>query len=309
MIDLGLAATREHPVIMGNYFIGTYRYMAPEIYFSKSGYDQAVDMWALGVGFYTMLTLGMLLPDTKDDVSKALSDPKFVEDKIKKCPALQQRKISKDARNFLNRLLAYDPKKRMTVQQALEHPFIKKTGTLGLNKQKVRWIDGDIVAKMEAFARASPLERIARLAVAHTVSNSPDEELLKVRLMFRTLDARGNGKISQTGMENLLQRANLTLPPNFTEIFAACASSGDAALTFNEFVACNLPQSFLNEKMCAAVFRLLDRDGDGLFGPEDLRKIYANRGITSAEPCDNIVLNATGKTSINSAEFCKFLLG
>merc|ERR1712113_892096 len=221
----------------------------------------------------------------------------------------QQRKISKDARSFLNKLLAYEPKKRMTVQQALEHPFIKKTGTLGLNKQKIRWIDDDVVSKMEKFAKASPLERIARLAVAHTVSQRPDEELIKVRTMFRTLDAHGIGKISQSGMEDILKRASLAVPDNFAEIFAACASSGDAALTFNEFVACNLPQSFPNEKMCAAIFRLLDRDDDGLFGPEDLRKIYACGGAAAAEHCDDIVFKATGKTSINSAEFCKFVLG
>jgi len=309
MIDLGLAATKEHPLIAGNSVIGTYRYMAPEIYSSTQGYDKAVDMWALGVSFYTMLTLDTLLPDEEDEVRKLLLKPNYVAQKIKACRVLKERKLSKEARNFLNMLLAYDPQKRITAEDALQHPFIKNSAQVGLTRvQMPNQINNTLPAKMDAFAKAPPLERIGRLAIAHTISQCTDKELIEVRLMFRTLNKSGNGKLSISEIKDGLEQDGFALPPNFGEVLAVCSSSGSETLNFNEFMACNLPDCFLNEQLCATVFRLLDRDGNGLLGPEDLKIMYASGGAKAPELCEDIVFSSTGKTSITSAEFCTFML-
>lgn len=315
MIDLGLAATPEHPLTAtSDTVIGTYRYMAPEIFNSTNKCDTAVDMWALGVSFYTLLTLEPLLPDEKEDVMKLLAKPKYVADKIKACKVLKQRQLSKDARDFLNRLLTYDPKKRISADEALHHPFIENSENRVLDTmQRVKKIisanGSGILSNMEAFAKASALERIARLAIASTISHTPDKELIEVRLMFRTLNKSGNGKLSLSEMTDALQREGVALPPNFPEVFTVCASSGNATLNFKEFIACNIPDRFLNEQLCATVFRLLDRSEDGLLEPDDFKIMYASGGAKAPELCEDIILKATGKTSITSAEFCKFMLG
>jgi len=313
MIDLGLAAGKDdtdaHPLIMGNSVMGTYRYMAPEIYFSSQRYNTAVDMWALGVSFYTMLSLETLLPDGEDEVRKLLSKPKYVEHKIKQCKVLKERKLSKDARNFLNRLLAYDPDKRLTAEEALQHPFIALCGAHDLHTtQTPRKINSANLRKMMAFAEAPPLKRIALLAISHTISQCQDHELAEVRLMFRKLNTSGNGHLGFSELAEGLERSGVTLPANFKEVFAACSSSGDSTVNFNEFIACNLPDCFLNEQLCSAVFRMLDRDGNSQLGAEDFKIMYASGGAEAPEICKDIVRQATGKASITSAEFCKYVL-
>lgn len=262
-----------------------------------------------------MLTLDTLLPDEEDDVKKLLAKPKHVERQVKECPVLKDRKLSKDARNFLNRLLTYDAQKRITAEEALQHPFIQKHAgaQLGLDKTHdktpmPRHICDSMVAKMEAYAKASPLERIALLAVAHTISQRPDKELIEVRFMFRTLNKSGNGKLCPSEIEEGLQSQGFTLPAHFREVLTACSSSG-TTLNFNEFIACNLPDAFRNEQLFATVFRLMDRDGNDRIGPNDLKIMYAAGGAEAPEICENFVFESTGKTAINSAEFVSFMMG
>lgn len=301
MIDLGLAMRKEDP----HEVIGTFRYMAPEIYFSTERYTKAVDMWALGVSVYTMLTLAPLLPDEKDDVRDLLSDKKYVANKLKSCDVLKDRKLSKEARDFLNKLLAYDPRYRITAQEALQHPFIQRSGTRGLTEAIMK---SRLAAKMEAFAMAPPLKRIGLLAIASTVSQCHDKELIDVRLLFRTLNKSGNGKLRLCEIEDALKQEGFSLPAHFHEILKICSSCGNASLNFNEFIACNLPDCFLNEQLCATVFRLLDRDSNGRLGSEDMKMLFASGGKPAPEFCEDIVRRSTGQSSVTSSEFCKFML-
>jgi len=126
--------------------------------------------------------------------------------------------------------------------------------------------------------------------------------------MFRKLNTSGNGHLGFSELAEGLERSGVTLPANFKEVFAACSSSGDSTVNFNEFIACNLPDCFLNEQLCAAVFRMLDRDGNSQLGAEDFKIMYASGGAEAPEICKDIVRQATGKASITSAEFCKYVL-
>jgi serine/threonine protein kinase len=36
--------------------------------------------------------------------------------------------VSSDAKDLISRLLTYDPKKRITIDEVLDHPFLKNRG-------------------------------------------------------------------------------------------------------------------------------------------------------------------------------------
>ncbi|OZJ02755.1 hypothetical protein BZG36_03343 [Bifiguratus adelaidae] len=97
---------------------GTPGYMAPEI-FRKAGHGKQVDMWAIGV--ITFFLLSGYTPfdseSNQEEVRNILEakysyDPQYWSD------------ISKHARNFIDKLLTVDPTARMTAHQALEHPWL-----------------------------------------------------------------------------------------------------------------------------------------------------------------------------------------
>ncbi|XP_037312488.2 serine/threonine-protein kinase H1-like [Pungitius pungitius] len=97
---------------------GTPEYMAPEILLRKA-YSCAVDMWALGVIAYVVLSGSMPF----EDDSRTRLYRSIVRGKLSfrgdPWPA-----VSHPARDFVQRLLLLDPAARPTADQATRHPWV-----------------------------------------------------------------------------------------------------------------------------------------------------------------------------------------
>jgi len=101
---------------------GTPYYVAPEV-LQASGYDKDVDLWSIGVISYLLLCgfppfYGESLPEVFEQIMKAdydFPDPYWSE-------------VSKDAKDFISKLLVVDPKKRLTAKSAMKHNWITKGG-------------------------------------------------------------------------------------------------------------------------------------------------------------------------------------
>ena len=104
--------------------VGTTYYMAPEIV-KNSIYTKACDIWSLGVILHAMLfgylpIGGMNLQEICNEI-KAYKGPTF--------EAPEQRSISSEAKNLLKRMLDTNYKTRITVEEALNHPWFKQAKT------------------------------------------------------------------------------------------------------------------------------------------------------------------------------------
>ena len=131
----------------------TLAYRAPEVLLQDANYDQAVDMWSLGCVFYEIATgkrlfgsaaawtdLGFLEMIFKVCGTPTLEEwpnlknlPLF-EEVMKWRPHLWRSKLGARLRkelpdgfeglaDVIMSMLVYDPQKRMTAEQALQHPF------------------------------------------------------------------------------------------------------------------------------------------------------------------------------------------
>ena len=113
---------------------GTPMYMAPEILFSskEKGYKGfPIDIWSAGIALYIMLSGTLPFSVKKED---SLLD--IDNNNKKKNMALKQaimfsqpkkiEKISSNAKNLLHGLLNKDPNKRLTIEQILNHPWLKE---------------------------------------------------------------------------------------------------------------------------------------------------------------------------------------
>ena len=116
---------------------GTPMYMAPEIILNskKEGYKgYPVDIWSAGIALYIMLsgTLPFLYKNNKSekneiDNSVSLSNNNNYQLQysiINKSPK-KIKKISPEARDLLKGLLNKDPSKRLTIDEILNHPWLK----------------------------------------------------------------------------------------------------------------------------------------------------------------------------------------
>ncbi|XP_060642170.1 death-associated protein kinase 3 [Anolis sagrei] len=118
LIDFGIAHKIEAGTEFKNIF-GTPEFVAPEIVnYEPLGLE--ADMWSIGVITYILLSgaspfLGETKQETLTNISAVNYD--FDEEYFSSTSEL--------AKDFIRRLLVKDPKKRMTIEQSLEHPWIK----------------------------------------------------------------------------------------------------------------------------------------------------------------------------------------
>jgi hypothetical protein len=100
---------------------GTLTYCAPEIILDKP-YLKTVDSWSLGVMTYLMLSGS--LPFSGRDEHEIAKNVVYSKVDFEKKPIWKE--ISDEAKDFINKLLEKDLKKRIEIKAALEHPWFKK---------------------------------------------------------------------------------------------------------------------------------------------------------------------------------------
>ncbi|CAM9150142.1 unnamed protein product [Discosporangium mesarthrocarpum] len=105
---------------------GTPYYTAPEVFAgSKSGYEaDRVDVWSAGVVLYTMKA--GCLPFEGQNTGQTL-------EMITSREVSYPRHFSPNLRDLVGRLLRKSPEERMSLEQALSHPWIKGQSELGTN--------------------------------------------------------------------------------------------------------------------------------------------------------------------------------
>ncbi|KAI1239905.1 hypothetical protein IHE44_0011343 [Lamprotornis superbus] len=153
IIDFGLA----HKIDFGNEFkniFGTPEFVAPEIVnYEPLGLE--ADMWSIGVITYILLSgASPFLGETKQETLANVSavNYEFEEEFFSNTSAL--------AKDFIRRLLVKDPKKRMTIQDSLLHPWIKPKDTQQALSRKASAVN---MEKFKKFAARRKWKQSVRL--------------------------------------------------------------------------------------------------------------------------------------------------
>ncbi|KAF9072335.1 putative MAP kinase [Rhodocollybia butyracea] len=149
--DFGLARSlkagleKEKGAEMTEY-VATRWYRAPEIMLSFKLYTKAIDIWAVGCILAELISGRPLFPGRDyshqlDLILDVIGTPSLDEfhaitsrrsrEYIRALPIKKPKSFvslfphaSADAIDFLNRTLSFDPKKRMSVEEALHHPYV-----------------------------------------------------------------------------------------------------------------------------------------------------------------------------------------
>eukprot|EP01125_Pyxidicula_operculata_P008576 TRINITY_DN286_c1_g2_i1.p1 TRINITY_DN286_c1_g2~~TRINITY_DN286_c1_g2_i1.p1 ORF type:complete len:1074 (+),score=293.77 TRINITY_DN286_c1_g2_i1:18-3239(+) len=122
LIDFGVSAILRDPSERRKTLIGTPYWMAPEIINNKtreSPYDEKVDIWSVGI---TLIELA-----EKDPPLSQMNPMRaLMQIPLREPPSLQQpEKWSESMNDFVHLCLQRDPKKRPSVDELLNHPFLK----------------------------------------------------------------------------------------------------------------------------------------------------------------------------------------
>lgn len=146
--DFGLSRTIEYQERTGNMtdYVATRWYRAPELLLAAKEYGPAVDMWSVGCILAELLKRKPFLPGTEtknqleliidafgspsEDEIEAVSEDKFrkfLRNLPKKAPKSLKTlfpEASDLALDLLEKLMVFQAEKRITVEEALEHPYL-----------------------------------------------------------------------------------------------------------------------------------------------------------------------------------------
>jgi calcium-dependent protein kinase len=126
LIDFGLSKKFKEDFNQMRTKLGTPYYVSPEVL--EGTYDKRCDLWSLGVMTY-MLICGYPPFNGKTDAEvfyKIRCANYGFPDEDPSTPPKDRFAVSDEAKDFISRLLKTDPNRRMTVDEAQNHPWITK---------------------------------------------------------------------------------------------------------------------------------------------------------------------------------------
>jgi protein serine kinase H len=151
--DFGLSCTRTKTGSGNGELMrttcGTPEYIAPEILMRKP-YTNAVDMWAIGVITYILLSGTMPF----DDENKTRLYRSIIRAQYSlRGPCWED--VSSDAKDLIRKLLVVAPDCRMTAVQCVQHTWITSNASTSGNKNLYRTISQNLMERASSRSRST----------------------------------------------------------------------------------------------------------------------------------------------------------
>jgi calcium-dependent protein kinase len=287
LIDFGCALlVRETDVVKD--VVSSLYYVAPEVLdpeYKRTGRTwKASDMWSIGVIVFLLLHGYAPFNGTPDEIERRIRKGKYTFG--------HNIPLSLSSKEFVSRLLTYDPYKRMTAAEALEHPWIKD-----LNKQSDTPLPPKVVKSLTDFRAQVRLKKaVGKVLAGHM---SPDDAA-ELEMVFKKFDKNGDGALDAEEIADMLK----SIGKNSVEAKAYIEqldNDGDGQLDIHEFKAGHVIANMgLDEKAIRKSFQIFDKDGDGFVTHEEIEQICSGMSTDLAKDLiSEVDKNGDGKINFN----------
>ena len=254
--------------------IGTSIYCSPEVV--DNLYDERSDEWSCGVLMYILLSgVPPFFGDTEEEIFE----------KIKKCkydftPA-PFKKVSKNCKDLIRRLL--EPKKqyRIKANEALRHPFF--TESFDPNSAMTEDKDLNVLKNF-----INPLKYCSKfheaIAVFLCVNYLPSDEEKTLKTVFRYLDKDGKGIITKEIMKKSLEEIGIDISDeDLQKVFDDIDEDGSSFIEYQEFIrnTCDI-KKLINEPNLKNVFHVICGEKDLMTG-QDIKNFVFHDSIVREE--------------------------
>lgn len=243
------------------------------------GYTAACDLWSLGATLHAMLS--------GREVDRCADKSPLI--------GAHWEGVSREAKELLRGLLRSAPERRLPLERVLAHPWLLPQHQVGLDSAVAR----RVLSGLRGCCAGSPGASGALLPVAAAAAATQldHQELQELDLVFRGLDADGDGQLAlqelRAGFELAFGNELQDLSPGeldalAAEVFVSCDLDGSGAVDYTEFCAAGLRQRIAEEPGAAQLaFRALHRgaggQGTGLLTKDGLKQAL-RRASTGSRP-------------------------
>ena len=245
LIDFGLATFQEQE----KKTVGTPMYMSPEMVDGNGTYVS--DIWSVGVVVYQMVTGKLPFDSGENDENQVLYEHIKKEEYNKE--KLNNVKCSDEVKDFIDKALQKDIKKRMTVEEALNHPWIKK---FNVNSLDPSLLNETTIQLFLDFSKKPALQKEIYYFLAK-ISNENDIAIYKN--IFNFFDMNNKGGLSKNDLKNGLEKNKIDIDEDTLDIiFDGLDFHNNGKIYYSEFLAAMVSsKDFNKEEKIISVFNLL----------------------------------------------------
>ncbi|EZG85645.1 putative calcium-dependent protein kinase [Gregarina niphandrodes] len=297
VIDWGFAAQCSHNHRFTS-VVGTPYYVAPEVLFGS--YNKMCDLWSAGVILYILLCGYPPFhgKDNKEILEKVKAGSYNFDTKAWK-------RVADYSKDLIRRLLTYDPRRRLTAAEALQHPWItfytNTTGGISQDSPISNRLGTELINKFRLFRKANKLKQLALTAVAYQLSET---DITALHNLFSRIDKNSTGTLVKSELEQALKDMGIKITSEIRVLIDEIDGDGNGAIEYSEFIAACLDHKFYEqESVCRAAFRVFDLDGDGVITKAELHKVL-NMGFVqealSPKDIDNIMREVSPSSAADS---------
>ncbi|KAJ0669660.1 putative protein kinase CAMK-CDPK family [Helianthus annuus] len=283
--DLGLSVFIEQGKSYKE-IVGSAYYVAPEVL--RKRYGKEIDVWSAGVILYILLSenergiFAKILEGSLD-----LQSPPWPS-------------ISPSAKDLISKMLTKNPKKRITPDKALEHPWLKEDG-----EASEQPMDSAVLIRMKQFRAMNKLKRLALKVIAENLE--PTEEIKGLRQMFSNMDTDGSGSITYEELKAGLSKLGSRLVESeIQQLMDAADVDKNGTIDYIEFVTATMHRHKLErEENLYRAFQFFDKDDSGFITRDELKHAMTQYGMGDEATIDEVLddVDTDKDGTINYEEF------
>ncbi|CAD8141190.1 unnamed protein product [Paramecium octaurelia] len=293
VIDFGTSRKFDNQKAMSKR-LGTPYYIAPEVL--GHSYTEKCDIWSCGVILYILLCgYPPFVGKTENQILERVKLGKFTFDPE------DWDTVSKEAKEFITKLLRMDPNKRLSAKQALEDPWlVKYAPSTQVNKK--------VLNNLRQF-QAETILKQALMSYMIT-QMSTQKELQDLQEEFQRLDENNDGFLSKDELLKgyiQIQTDSKLAEDEVERILQMIDINRSGQIDFSEFCMAAMNQEkLLSVQRVEQAFKIFDQNGDGFISKKELEAIMGDLGDDVwnqiLTDCDN-----NGDGQISYEEFVKML--
>ena len=252
-----------------NKIVGSSYYIAPEVL--NKNYNEKCDVWSCGVIMYILLS--QRPPFGGRDDYEIMENVKTGKYDLSAPPF---DRISDEAKDLIMKTLDMDTKRRITAEEALNHPWFKTNQSKELfNKVKNVNVIKDLIDNLKKYKRTSIIQETA---LAYLVRHFPHiKDVVNACKLFNQIDHSEDGKITKDELFNGINSlyTSPTLKTDIDIIFKNLDMDNDGYIGYEEFVrgAVN-KEYFIQPNVLKFTFRYFDKDDSGEITFDEIQELF-----------------------------------
>lgn len=230
--------------------VGTPYYIAPEVL--RRSYNEKCDVWSIGVLLFILLTgkppfWGDSDKEILQNVEKGVPDKRIEE----------WRHISSEAQNLCDALLKIDAHKRISVADAIKHPWFSKF----LLKPKLTTDRIQEYYRNIITFKIDPKFFFQQATLAYMVHHlTKKEDIEEIRKLYSMLDLNGDGKMAYSEIVDGFKKSITVADKDVMRVFKYIDQAKTGYIEYEEFVrACINKNNLLTEENLKTTFILFTK--------------------------------------------------